>query len=314
MDDSESEPMSDMRNDYKALVESLKAENVKLRERVKELEEAPLGLSGLVQTQKKAAEADKLRAQVERLQLHLSGTVESEIKSGNEIAGLRADLAEEMKVSAARKTMADNWAEKYEAEFKLRREVGAELASTVLQVSELTDARDYWQRRTMEQLKRVDEKQKAWDAATRQKNELLEAAGLAIEEFGKLNPYDRRDVRFLSRAEAALRKAVEACTETPKDGPPTKNCKRCYTAFVCEDGSELCGVCTSLSAEKPKCDFKNCGKPMPCSDHWTKEQAEALIQEVGFKRVEASPKCDHSGIYMDNDGVYHCAVCHQGLT
>lgn len=32
------------------------------------------------------------------------------------------------------------------------------------------------------------------------------------------------------------------------------------------------------------------------------------------EKREGGPKCDHSGIYRDGDGVYHCAVCHQGLT
>jgi hypothetical protein len=45
---------------------------------------------------------------------------------------------------------------------------------------------------------------------------LREAAKLSLEEFLRFNPYGRRDVRFPSKAETALRKALGETVNTEK--------------------------------------------------------------------------------------------------
>lgn len=67
---------------------------------------------------------------------------------------------------------------------------------------------------------------------------------------------------------------------------------------------ELREAFEALGGCRGKCDFKDCGKPMPCPDHWTKEQAEALIQEVGFKRV-----CEHGDWIPVAGHALRCGKC-----
>ena len=46
--------------------------------------------------------------------------------------------------------------------------------------------------------------------------------------------------------------------------------------------------------QKRKCDFSQCGKALPCPDHFTNEEAQHIINSLGFKR-KAEGRCRKCG-------------------
>lgn len=72
-----------------------------------------------------------------------------------------------------------------------------------------------------------DKLYKELQAALIKNQELVEAAGPVLQEMVKANPYDRRDVRFPSKAEVRLRKAVENCIEIRRCDCGLPSCRTC---------------------------------------------------------------------------------------
>ncbi len=75
--------------------------------------------------------------------------------------------------------------------------------------------------------------------------DLVEATGPVFEELLKANPYDRRDVRFPSKAETLLRKAVEACVGKPA---PVQECAHDWASLLgsAKGFTKKCRLCDRL--------------------------------------------------------------------
>lgn len=167
----------------------------------------------------------------------------------------------QLQVSELQKQVADPHAALVTCEAKFKA-LAEERDNALRQIGELEASRKVWQdksdtyrdqrdrlvidKREMDRLNQELQKFSDGQAETLRRGitvlaELVEATGPVLDELVKANPYDRRDVRFPSKAEAALRKVLGQVS--PDLRPKQEGPLLCPHGNIHEIGWSICGRC-----------------------------------------------------------------------
>ena len=180
--------------------------------------------------------------------------------------------------------------------------------------AKLQEDRDHWHKEAHDLLKKYEDGHQAFLALRTERDALLLQVRDKDEEIASLKE-SLHDVLEISEVDGAVNLTTEEYAKI--------------------QGAKILLGPDSRFAQKPKND--NAAGPMvapgsrvepggPVAEKQTDGAGRAygevcevcgLLVRISctcLKRVVPAQKCDHSGIYKDGDGVYHCAVCHQGLT